>query len=268
MVLRMSRPWKHPKTGIYWLRKPVPPDLSATIGRIEIRKTLRTRDPYEAKERLARELLELESQWSKLRGGPRRITEREAHHLAKQDIEDWWFKQFHENPSEQLWWHTELHSIMWKGVWPRKAPPNTALLINIQRESMYRRCVDDANSMLVRYGFETDPWSVTITAEAIGNAYQRAGLKIEQVRLGNLVIPDRPVGLILSPEYYQRSAIGTYLTQPEPASNQSSVHSLSALLKTGGKKAKLPAANPVPTKAIDILSIFSLNFSVTTMQVK
>ena len=27
MALAVARPWKHPKTGIYWLRKRVPDDL-------------------------------------------------------------------------------------------------------------------------------------------------------------------------------------------------------------------------------------------------
>jgi hypothetical protein len=32
IALAMSRPWKHPKTGIYWLRKGVPVDLRAAVG--------------------------------------------------------------------------------------------------------------------------------------------------------------------------------------------------------------------------------------------
>ena len=32
MVLLMSRPFKHPKTGIFWLRKRVPKDLVALLG--------------------------------------------------------------------------------------------------------------------------------------------------------------------------------------------------------------------------------------------
>lgn len=30
-----TRPWKHPKTGIYYVRRAVPPDLRALIGKRE-----------------------------------------------------------------------------------------------------------------------------------------------------------------------------------------------------------------------------------------
>jgi len=45
MALAMARPWKHPKTGIYWLRKRVPDELRARLGKGEEKFTLRTRDP-------------------------------------------------------------------------------------------------------------------------------------------------------------------------------------------------------------------------------
>ena len=35
MALAMARPWKHPKTGVYWLRKRVPDDLQTGIGKRE-----------------------------------------------------------------------------------------------------------------------------------------------------------------------------------------------------------------------------------------
>jgi hypothetical protein len=35
MALAMARPWKHPQTGIYWLRKRVPDDLRAAVGKLE-----------------------------------------------------------------------------------------------------------------------------------------------------------------------------------------------------------------------------------------
>jgi integrase len=44
----MSRPWKHPKTGVYWFRKVVPQALRATVGKTEERRSLRTKDPREA----------------------------------------------------------------------------------------------------------------------------------------------------------------------------------------------------------------------------
>jgi len=49
MALPMARPWKHPKTGVYWLRKRVPDDLRTIVGLAEYKRTLKTKDPAEAK---------------------------------------------------------------------------------------------------------------------------------------------------------------------------------------------------------------------------
>jgi hypothetical protein len=50
MVLSMSRPFKHPKTGVYWLRKRLPADIAESSGRSIITKTLGTKltvlDPH------------------------------------------------------------------------------------------------------------------------------------------------------------------------------------------------------------------------------
>jgi hypothetical protein len=51
MPIAMSRPSKHPKTGIYQLRKVVPEDLRKFVGKREEKVSLQTRDPAEAKVR-------------------------------------------------------------------------------------------------------------------------------------------------------------------------------------------------------------------------
>ena len=45
----MARPWKHPKTGIYWLRRGVPAELRELVGKREEKLSLKTRDPSAAK---------------------------------------------------------------------------------------------------------------------------------------------------------------------------------------------------------------------------
>ena len=45
MPLAMSRPWKHPKIGIYWLRKRVPDELVTLIGKREELRTLERETP-------------------------------------------------------------------------------------------------------------------------------------------------------------------------------------------------------------------------------
>ena len=107
MPLAMSRPWKHPKSGVYWLRKGVPEDLRKLVGKREEKRSLQTRDPAEAKRRHSEALAEIEGRWANLRAGPKALTEREAHQLAVA-VHNRWLQQYLENPSEQTAWNVDL----------------------------------------------------------------------------------------------------------------------------------------------------------------
>jgi integrase len=48
----MAQPFKHPTSGIYWLRRKVPAEYHASLG-LEFKRSLKTRDPAEAKARFA-----------------------------------------------------------------------------------------------------------------------------------------------------------------------------------------------------------------------
>ena len=78
----MSRPWKHPKTGVYWLRKRVPDDLQKLVGKREEKQSLGTRDPAEAKRKHLAALTAVEERRANLRVAPRTLTEREACGIA------------------------------------------------------------------------------------------------------------------------------------------------------------------------------------------
>jgi hypothetical protein len=82
MVLAMSRPWKHPKTGIYWLRKGVPDDLRAAVCKREEKFSLKTRDPVEAKRLHAQALIEIEQRWSNLRAPISKLDNSELHRIS------------------------------------------------------------------------------------------------------------------------------------------------------------------------------------------
>ena len=69
MVLAMSRPSRHPKTGIFWVRKRVPSDLVARVGRSVEYFSLRMHEPIEAKQRHAEAMARLEARWAELRRG-------------------------------------------------------------------------------------------------------------------------------------------------------------------------------------------------------
>jgi hypothetical protein len=50
MVLPMVRPYAHKKTGMYQLRKVVPASLRALVGKTELKESLGTKSPKEAKD--------------------------------------------------------------------------------------------------------------------------------------------------------------------------------------------------------------------------
>jgi hypothetical protein len=117
MALAMTRPWKHPKTGVYWIRKRVPEALRVIIGKQEEKRSLGTRDPSEAKLRLLQALSELETKWKNLQAGPQTLSEQEAHTLVR-PVHDEWIRRYRANPSEQRFWNTEIGVA---GVW--ELPP-------------------------------------------------------------------------------------------------------------------------------------------------
>ncbi|WP_171130683.1 MULTISPECIES: site-specific integrase [unclassified Ruegeria] len=70
VTLNMPTPVKHKKSGIYYVRVRVPADLKGNVGRAEVSKSLRTRDPSEAKERFATEYAKIQKRWASLRAKP------------------------------------------------------------------------------------------------------------------------------------------------------------------------------------------------------
>jgi integrase len=82
MGLSMPTPWKHPKTGMYWLRRRVPRDLISLVGRQMVQQTLGTKEPAQAKIAFAKASAALEERWSNLRSGVKTLSEKEAVGIA------------------------------------------------------------------------------------------------------------------------------------------------------------------------------------------
>lgn len=82
MVLSMARPYKHPKTGVYWFRKAVPKDLRAVVGKREELRTLRTKDPAVARKAHAKVAAEVENHWQALRSTAVSLTNKQVIALA------------------------------------------------------------------------------------------------------------------------------------------------------------------------------------------
>jgi integrase len=212
MVLAMSRPTPHPKTGIFWLRKRVPKDVAALAGRKTEYFSLRTRDPNEARRRYAEEIAKLEARWASLRAGPRQLSEREAHELAS-SLYDVMLGHYRDYPSDQTLWDTDVGGDLWRA--PKK--PHGSVLERANkllrgefedtrhedaREAKKRRlrkwCRQQADRLIQEGGLVTDDagrWELT---RAVSAAMQRASLALERmgrgedVELSSAIQQDRP----------------------------------------------------------------------------
>jgi integrase len=92
----MTRPTKHPTTGVYRIRKVVPKDIRPIIGTTERIVSLGTKDPAEAMRRAPAALAKIEREFTAARaalGPERRLTHREVVALCgalyRETVEHW-----------------------------------------------------------------------------------------------------------------------------------------------------------------------------------
>ena len=77
MVLQMARPQKNPKTGVYYYRQKVPTDLRQIVGRSEVSRSLRTKDPEDAKRLNAVQVRKQALEWETLRAKPEPLPQKQ-----------------------------------------------------------------------------------------------------------------------------------------------------------------------------------------------
>jgi integrase len=196
MVLAMTRPFKHPRTGIYWFRKRVPADLVEVVGRKEVTESLGTRDPTEAKQRLAILLREHELRWTNMRAGRRNLTEREAHGIAAV-FYDKWLSLHRDNPGCEVLWHPEYYAEMWTFTplpeeEPRPGKPGKRPYENIIIPAMRRFCLVQADYALEQFGYEKNEWNRFIVGKAHAAALQRADSVLKRMAEGIFDAGDAP----------------------------------------------------------------------------
>lgn len=183
MTLAMTRPWKHPKTGMYWLRKRVPEELRDVLGKREEKRSLKTKDPKLAKARLAEELALLEQKWTNLRRGHVVLSEIDAHELAR-PLYDHWIERHQANPSDQTGWNIERGV---DGVWNDKDASLTTL--DVETFLIRDRAYNTADKILRERGLSTDEVGRKRLARAVTAAVHRASVDLKQMALGGSTFP-------------------------------------------------------------------------------
>ena len=192
MALMTTRPWKHPKTGIYHLRRAVPTDLLALVGKREEKVSLGVKDPERAKRLHAVALAELEERWANLRAGAKTLTEREAHELAA-PLHAWWLDQHRDEPSAQTFWRLDLGDKLWPRRppgWSTRADLSAALIreaadpASIARAEMEAWSLDQAGELLDRRGLVVVEEDRAKLARAVAAVMQRASLALSAAARG------------------------------------------------------------------------------------
>ena len=193
MALPMSRPWKHPKTQIYWLRKRVPADLRLIIGKLEEKQSLRTRDATEAKLRHSAALIAIEERWAAARAElanrpsdkaklqideHKVLSERDAHEHATW-MQTYWLQKHRDNPSRQTFWRTDLYDRLWAstlalGTEADKVSVSDKLAI----AKLEAWCLDQADDLAALRDWILDEASRRRLAKALSAAVQRASLNL------------------------------------------------------------------------------------------
>ena len=158
MTLIMPKPVKDPKSGIYYLRVRVPADLVNAAGRVEVSKSLRTRDPAVAKERFAFEYATLQRRWSAMRAAPAPLPLKQIVSLAGR-VYQRLMEDLDQEPGE---------SSIWEGVarLNAQAASNESAL-----EKWYGPSVDE---LLVEEGISTDKTTRTRLLKEVQSAWEQA----------------------------------------------------------------------------------------------
>ncbi|UHC19412.1 site-specific integrase [Methylobacterium currus] len=191
MPLPMARPWKHPDSGIYYVRKAVPVSLRSLVGRSIEKLSLRTKDPDEARARFADAVREIEARWATLAAGPSALSEREAHELASPVWGDW-VALHRDNPSRNPW-RTDLFERLWRnrraGLWGRPDLIHQVLhgeYADRGEDGMEVLCYEQADQLIEAKGLVVDKDGRRTLARAVGAALQRASLTLERFALGDV----------------------------------------------------------------------------------
>jgi hypothetical protein len=195
MALAMSRPWKHPTTGIYWLRKRVPDALRSAVGKREEKFSLKTRDPVEAKRLHTAALAALDQRWSNLRAPVRKLDNSELHRISIVMYER--CLELGELPGVN--WDTTVGEHLWESDFGHK--PGDPFFISpesVRQTILELWCQERANEVILANGLKIDEEDRLKIAKAISTGTQRAVLTLNRRAKGDFSL-DSPAPFAVRP---------------------------------------------------------------------
>ena len=183
VVLPMSRPWRHPRTGFYWFRKAIPADLRAIIGRREEKFSLRTKNPGEAQALHARRAAEIAEKWARLRGNAQ-PDHADLFGLAGEMYRDMLAKN-QRNPGGPARWLAEIE----KYTRDRFSP--FIGFYDVVRQNREFRYGPEARKFLAERGYVLDQAQFTTFVKAFADAAKLGAEQLLKNSLGNYTPDER-----------------------------------------------------------------------------
>jgi hypothetical protein len=161
MPLAMTRPYPHPKTGVYWLRKVVPAALRAAVGKRELVQSLGTKSPREAKALAV--LTRFDAIFAAARNGGSPLTRQAVMGLCG----EWYTAECAragENPGSVADWELELECLsdQLEETGPKDSPDEWRHKLRLKPADH-----DQAAALLRQHGYTADPASVREMAEVL-----------------------------------------------------------------------------------------------------
>ena len=179
MVLQMVRPYAHPKTGVYWIRKRVPAALRTSIGRGELKASLQTKNPQEAKLKAPAAIAKFDLLLSSARGEAPRLTQREVEVIAGE-----WYRDMKsdigDNPGSPGEWEISRLIMDRQIDWPDRHNGDPEADVSLTLTARNRA---EASGMLVERGRVPDLGTIERLGKAILKA--RWALTFEMERRAN-----------------------------------------------------------------------------------
>ncbi|OJU84749.1 MAG: hypothetical protein BGO06_09125 [Shinella sp. 65-6] len=173
----MTRPTKHPKTGIYQFRQRVPQHLIPLVGMPYVKKSLGTRDPQEAVIAHAQILVEVESRWRQLSAGVISLSQKQAVAMSGQIYRSM-VEENEDNPGAPSSRKASLMSD-YLHLRPEKVKVipisrNAELVERILHATKTLRNDKAINAYLDRHGYRIDAASMELLRKAVAEAILQA----------------------------------------------------------------------------------------------
>lgn len=193
----MAKPQKDEKAGVYYFRKGVPLALREAVGLTELRKSLGTKDPAEAKRRHAEVALEVDAEWDRLRAAlrlgegsrdPERrpqlisLTQKDAHALAGEFYREF-VAENEANPGSADRWTERLLAMATALPLSRREPGapshiwNYSMQPNMVAARMFSR---EVRSFLERRNLALNTLGFRLLSSAVALAMRDAALRLRR----------------------------------------------------------------------------------------